>query len=131
MLVDMTVLQQNLANFTQTAQLTSLLAGKVDNSRVLTDVPSGAVFTDTLYVHPSQHSISMITGLQTELNGKQPLSTIKYNRPGMVSGQFQTAQSPIDEIVYNDFTVYEALTGTNTRQLTIEAPTKQDVRFLL
>ena len=48
MLVDMQVLQQNLANFTQTAQLTSLLAGKVDNSRVLTDVPSSAVFTDTM-----------------------------------------------------------------------------------
>ena len=31
MLVDMQVLQQNLANFTQTAQLTTLLAAKQDN----------------------------------------------------------------------------------------------------
>ena len=34
MIVDMQVLQQNLANYTQTAALTPLLAGKVDNSRV-------------------------------------------------------------------------------------------------
>ena len=39
------------------------LAGKADNSRVLTDVPANALFSDTLYSHPSQHSISMITGL--------------------------------------------------------------------
>ena len=31
MLVDMSILQQNLANFTQTAQLTTLLAAKQDN----------------------------------------------------------------------------------------------------
>jgi len=37
----------------------------------LTNVPANAVFTDTLYTHPSQHSIAMITGLQTALNAKQ------------------------------------------------------------
>jgi len=31
---------------------------------------SGAIFTDTVYTHPSQHPIAMITGLQTALNGK-------------------------------------------------------------
>ena len=41
MLVDMQVLQQNLANYTQTAQLNTLLAGKVDNSRVLPMFPVG------------------------------------------------------------------------------------------
>ncbi len=46
--------------------LTSQLANKVNNSQVLTDVPANALFTDTL--HPSQHPISMITGLQTALD---------------------------------------------------------------
>ena len=45
-----------------------LLSQKAETSQVLTNVPANAVFTDTLYTHPSQHSISMITGLQTELN---------------------------------------------------------------
>ena len=59
-----------LSNYSTTIAMTTLLNGKVDDSQVFTNVPSGAVFTDTLYSHPSQHSISMITGLQTELNGK-------------------------------------------------------------
>lgn len=36
------------------------LANKVDNSRVLTDVPLNAKFTDTVYVHPSSHKATMI-----------------------------------------------------------------------
>ncbi|MDR7856293.1 hypothetical protein [Tissierella sp.] len=35
--------------------------GKVDNSRVLTDVPENAKFTDTVYSHPTSHPASMIT----------------------------------------------------------------------
>lgn len=41
--------------------LQTALDGKVDNSRVLTDVPLDAVFTDTVYTHPSSHSATMIT----------------------------------------------------------------------
>lgn len=37
-----------ISNTTQTA-----LNGKVDNSRVLTDVPANAKFTDTIYTHPT------------------------------------------------------------------------------
>jgi hypothetical protein len=33
---------------------------KVDNSRVLTDVPANAKFTDTIYLHPTTHPASMI-----------------------------------------------------------------------
>jgi len=33
--------------------LQTALDGKVDDSQVLTNVPSGAVFTDTVYTHPS------------------------------------------------------------------------------
>jgi len=52
--------------------LTAALSGKVDNGQVLTNVPSGAVFTDTntVYTHPSSHPISLISGLQAALNGK-------------------------------------------------------------
>ena len=52
-----------------------LLSQKAETSQVLTNVPANAVFTDTLYTHPSQHSISMITGLQTELNKISALKT--------------------------------------------------------
>jgi len=54
--------------YTTTNSMLTLLNAKVDDSQVLTDVPLNAVFSDTLYTHPSYHSISMITGLQTALN---------------------------------------------------------------
>jgi len=53
------------------ASLQTSLDGKVDDSQVLTDVPSSALFTDTVYTKPSAEPISYITGLQTALNGKQ------------------------------------------------------------
>ena len=37
------------------------LDGKVDNSRVLTDVPVNAKFTDTIYSHPASHPATIIT----------------------------------------------------------------------
>ena len=37
-----------ISDATQTA-----LNGKVDNTRVLTDVPASAKFTDTVYTHPT------------------------------------------------------------------------------
>ena len=52
--------------------LQGLLDGKVDDSQVLTNVPSGALFTDTntIYTHPAAHSVSEVTGLQGLLDGK-------------------------------------------------------------
>ena len=64
-------IQVDLSMYSSTNTMTTLLAGKVDNSQVLTPVPAGATFTDTIYSHPNYHSISMITGLQTALNNKQ------------------------------------------------------------
>ena len=49
---------------------------KVDNSRVLTDVPANAVFTDTLYTKPASEPISYITGLQTALDDKATLNDV-------------------------------------------------------
>ena len=40
-------------------------AAKVNNLTVETAVPANAVFTDTVYTHPSTHPASMITGLAT------------------------------------------------------------------
>ena len=57
------------------------LDDKVDDSQVLTDVPVGALFTDTVYIHPVSHLASMIsdfaatvrstvlTGLSTATSG--------------------------------------------------------------
>lgn len=50
--------------------LQAALDSKVDDSQVLTNVPAGAVFTDTVYTHPLTHPMSMIEGLQTALDGK-------------------------------------------------------------
>ena len=41
----------------------------------MTNVPANAVFTDTVYTHPSSHPISMITGLPAALNAKQDALT--------------------------------------------------------
>ena len=61
--------------------LQTALDGKVDDSQVLTNVPSGAVFTDTVYTHPANHAISVITGLQTALDGKVDDSQVLTNVP--------------------------------------------------
>ena len=50
--------------------LQDALDGKVDDAQVLTNVPSGALFTDTVYTHPTNHAISVVTGLQSALDGK-------------------------------------------------------------
>jgi hypothetical protein len=51
--------------------LQTALDGKPDDSQLLTDVPTSAVFTDTVYSKPSSEPISYVSGLQTALNGKQ------------------------------------------------------------
>jgi len=59
------------------------IASKVDASRVLTDVPYGALFTDTLvpYIHPAQHIISEIAGLQALLDDKVTNAQVLTNVP--------------------------------------------------
>ena len=49
---------------------------KVDNSQVLTNVPLGAKFTDTIYSHPSNHPASMIT----ESTSRMFVSDIEKNK---------------------------------------------------
>ena len=58
-----------LSNYTHPAMhsisevsgLQAELDSKVDDSQVLTNVPAGAVFTDTVYTHPASHPASIIT----------------------------------------------------------------------
>ena len=61
--------------------LQTALDAKVDDSQVLTNVPAGAVFTDTVYTHPTSHPISFITGLQTALDAKVDDSQVLTNVP--------------------------------------------------
>lgn len=42
-------------SISEVSGLQTALDGKVDDSQVLTDVPSGALFTDTVYTHPATH----------------------------------------------------------------------------
>ena len=61
--------------------LQAALDAKVDDTQVLTDVPSGALFTDTTYTHPSNHAISVVTGLQSALDAKVDDSQVLTNVP--------------------------------------------------
>jgi len=71
-------IETNATNYTHPANhaisvvtgLQAALDAKVDDSQVLTNVPSGALFTDTAYTHPANHAISVVTGLQSALDGK-------------------------------------------------------------
>ena len=67
------------ANFATT--VTNALTGKVDDSQVLTNVPAGAVFTDTVYSHPASHTIAEVTGLQGTLDGKVDDAQVLTNVP--------------------------------------------------
>ena len=61
--------------------LQTALDAKVDDSQVLTNVPSGALFTDTTYTHPSNHAISVVTGLQAALDAKVDDSQVLTDVP--------------------------------------------------
>jgi hypothetical protein len=70
------------AEFTnEFTNIATAVNSKVDSSRVLTDVPAGAVFTDTVYTKPTSEPISYITGLQTALDAKVDDSQVLTNVP--------------------------------------------------
>lgn len=66
---------------TEFNNIATAVNSKADSSQVLTDVPSGAVFTDTLYVKPTSEPISYISGLQTALDGKVNNSQVLTDVP--------------------------------------------------
>ena len=51
--------RQDASKPVSTAQQTAL-NGKADDSQVLTNVPTGALFTDTIYTHPTTHPPAII-----------------------------------------------------------------------
>ena len=65
----------DLSAYTTTATTTALLDAKVDDVQLLTNVPIGAVFTDTVYTKPANEPISYITGLQVAIDSKEPIFT--------------------------------------------------------
>jgi hypothetical protein len=67
--------------------LQTALDGKVDNSRVLTDVPANAKFTDTVYTHPATHSADMIVDGTTN---KAYTATEKNKLAGIETGANKT-----------------------------------------
>jgi hypothetical protein len=67
------------------------LDGKVDNSQVLTDVPAGAVFTDTVYSHPTQTVIETNT-----LTGAVVVSRIAVDDKGHTTVVATRTLTPAD-----------------------------------
>jgi hypothetical protein len=65
-------------SISQVTGLQAALNGKVDDSQVLTNVPSNAVFTDTIYTHPSYNGddIDLDTGA---LSGATVISDLDFN----------------------------------------------------
>jgi len=86
------------------------LSGKVDDSQVLTDVPLGAVFTDTIYTHPLTHPASIITqdtnnrfvtdAEKSAWNGKAETTAVTTLTNGLM--------------IASDKVKLDAITGTNT-----------------
>ena len=80
----------------------------VDHPLVETAVPVGALFTDTdtVYTHPTNHAISVITGLQSALDDKVDDSQVLTNVPsGAVFTDTNTTYTVGDGgLTTNDFT---------------------------
>lgn len=85
---------------------------KVDNSRVLTDVPLNAKFTDTIYTHPSTHPASMITESTTKRfvsdtekanwNGKADISDIPTKVGQLENDKNYVTQAELGNAGYGD-----------------------------
>ena len=57
-------------------QVDARLQDKANASDLLSPVPAGVLFTDTVYTHPATHSIAEVSGLQTALNAKANSSDV-------------------------------------------------------
>ena len=116
------------------ATVTTALAGKVDDSQVLTNVPSGALFTDTntVYTHPTNHAISVVTGLQSALDAKVDDSQVLTDVP---SGALFTDTNTTYSVGDGGLTQVNFTTADNTKLDGIEAgatadQTKADIEAL-
>ena len=99
----------------QTDGLQDALDAKVDDSQVLTNVPANAVFTDTVYTHPANHAISVITGLQTALNSKQDGIGSEDLTIAMTDGLQDALDAKVDDSqVLTNVPANAVFTDTNT-----------------
>lgn len=67
--------------------LNSAIDGKVDDNQVLTNVPAGALFTDTIYTHPTNPNFN------TDLNGATVFQNITTSN-GHITGMTIRSMSP-------------------------------------
>jgi hypothetical protein len=74
--------------------LQAALDSKVDDSQVLTNVPAGAVFTDTVYSKPLSEPVSYISGLQAALDSKTTESYVNTQ----ISNLVDTAPATLDTL---------------------------------
>ena len=99
----------------QTDGLQDALNGKVDDSQVLTNVPANAVFTDTVYTHPTNHAISVITGLQSALDAKQDGIGSEDLTIAMTDGLQDALNAKVDDSqVLTNVPANAVFTDTNT-----------------
>jgi hypothetical protein len=105
-----TDLLKPISTATQTA-----LDGKVDDAQVLTNVPAGAVFTDTVYTHPASHPASIIT---QDASNRFVTDTEKTTWNGKASTSVATT-SANGLMASTDKTKLDAISGTNTGDETV------------
>ena len=89
----------NSHTITNITGLATALTGKVNTSQVLTNVPAGALFTDTVYTKPANEPISYITGLDTALNSKAAVFTGYTGSVTVVTGVDFVAQTVTTKVV--------------------------------
>ena len=83
----------------------NLTVGKINGFTIETSVPANAKFTDTVYIHPSTHPASMITGLSTvATSGSYNDLTDKPNIPASATVDSElssTSVNPVQNKVVN------------------------------
>lgn len=103
-----------------TSLVQAQLNGKVNNAQVLTNVPAGAVFTDTVYTHPANHPASIITqdtsnrfvtdAEKADWNAKAPLAS-----PALVTPTVSGSGRIISNDTETGTAVYEIWSGTQAQ----------------
>lgn len=100
------------------------LSGKVDNARVLTDVPANAKFTDTVYTHPATHSADMIVDGTTN---KVFTSTEKTKLAGIEAGANKTTISVYTATLT---TTWDGTSAPYTQDITVVGITSSDTPII-
>lgn len=77
----------------------NLTVGKINGFTIETSVPANAKFTDTVYIHPSTHPASMITGLSTvATSGSYNDLTDKPNIPASATVDSELSATSVNPV---------------------------------